>query len=286
MNHDSVPIARPRPSPFDIVLVAIGPVILAVGDYMFRGSPWRVAQGFVAGCVLGAIAWRWPRIMGPVLLVLSIPALAYSLIFTLYTFGMPNWLVSLWGSAAFLAGGVGVLRWHSTTQRPVRHIAVQAGLVGFLAAVLLLYFLILWPPQGKAILISLPIMKQAVAPQVQLGAGGVWAVCWTTPRVTVPEALESAKNLLESDGWTIVDTALYTGGISLISAQRGAYTLEVIYDPGASSHSCSTSADTGAYIAAYVRRAQARQFTELDQDRWCGLAISCLTVGTESPPGR
>ena len=145
--------------------------------------------------------------MGPVLLVLSIPALAYSLILALYSGGMPNWLVSLWGSVAFLVGAVGVLRWRSAARRPMRHIAIQAGWVGSLAAVFLLYFVILWPPQGKAILISLPIMKQAVAPQVQLGAGGVWAACWTTPQVTVPEALESAKNLLESDGWTIVDTA-------------------------------------------------------------------------------
>jgi hypothetical protein len=96
--------------------------------------------------------------------------------------------------------------------------------------------------------------------------------------VTVPEALESAKNLLESDGWTIVDTALSPQGI-LLSAQRGAYSLEVIYNPEASSHYCSTGADTGAYIAAYVRRAQARKFPEFDFDRWCGLAILCLTGG-------
>lgn len=276
MIDDSVLIARPRPSPFDIVLVIIGPVILAAGFNMLIGSPRLVAQGFVAGCALGAIAWLWPRIMGSVLLVLSIPALAYSLILTLYSGGFPNWLVSLWGSVAFLVGGVGVLRWRSATRRPMKHIAIQAGLVGSLAAIFLLYFVILWPPQGKAILLNLPIMKQAVAPQVQLGAGGVWATCWTTPRVTVPEALESINNLLESDGWTIVDTALSPQGI-LLSAQRGAYSLEVIYNPEASSHYCSTGADTGAYYAAYVRRAQARQFPEFDYDRWCGLAILCIS---------
>ena len=278
MSDDSVLIARPRPSPFDIFLVAIGPVMFTTGFYMLIGSPWLVAQGFVAGCALGAIAWRWLRIMGPVLLVLSFPALAYSLILTLYSGGMPNWLVSLWGSAAFLVGGVGVLRRRSAARRPMRHIAVQAGWVGSLAAVFLLYFVIMWPPQGKAILIHLPIMKQAVAPQVQLGAGGVWASCWTTPRVTVPEALDSSKNLLVSDGWTIVDTAFSPQG-SLLSAQRGAYSLEVIYNPEASSHYCSTSADTGAYIAAYIRRAQARQFPEFDFNRWCGLAIMCITGG-------
>jgi hypothetical protein len=95
MNDDSVLIDRPRPSPIDIVLVAIGPVILAAGLNMPIGSPWLVAQGFVAGCALGAIAWWWPRIMGPVLLVLSIPALAYSLILTIYTGGMLYTLVSL-----------------------------------------------------------------------------------------------------------------------------------------------------------------------------------------------
>jgi hypothetical protein len=203
--------------------------------------------------------------MGPVLLVLSIPALAYSLVVTLYTLGMPNWLFSLWGSVAFLVGGVGVLRWRSAARRPKRHIAIQAGWVGSLAAVFLLYFVILWPPQGKAILISLPIMKQGDTPYVQAEAGGIWAAYWTTPRVTVPEALESAKFLLESDGWTIVDTALYPRGIPLVSAQRGAYSLEVIYDPEASTPYFDPA--TGAYIAAYVRRAQARQFPEFDLNR-------------------
>jgi hypothetical protein len=278
MNDDPVLIHKPRPSPFDIVLLAIGPVILASGEYMLTGSPWLVAEGFVAGCALGAIAWRWPRIMGPVLLVLSIPALVYSLFLTLYTGGFPNWLVSLWGSVAFLVGGVGVLRWRSAALQPMRHIAIQAGLVGSLAAIFLLYFVILWPPQGKAILINLPIMKQAGAPQVQLGGRGVWATCWSTPRVTVREALESTKNLLESDGWTIVDTALSPQGI-LLSAQRGAYSLEVIYNPEASSHYCSTGANTGAYLAAYVRRAQARKFPGYDFERWCGLAIECITGG-------
>jgi hypothetical protein len=276
MIDDSVLIARRRPSPFDIVLVAIGPVILAAGIYMPIGSQLILAQGFVAGCILGAMAWQWPRIMGPVLLVLSIPALAYSLFLTLYTGGFPYTLFLLWGSLAFLIGGVGVLRWRSAARRPMRHIAIQAGWVGSLAVLFLLYYLILWPPQGKAILISLPIMKGAVAPQVQIGAGGIWAACWTTPQVTVTEALENAKNLLESDGWTIVDTALSPQGV-LLSAQRGAYSLEVLYNPEASSHYCSTGAATGAYFAAYVRRAQANQFPEFDFDRWCGLAILCIT---------
>jgi hypothetical protein len=61
MIDDSVLIARRRPSPFDIVLVAIGPVILAAGIYMPIGSQLILAQGFVAGCILGAMAWQWPR---------------------------------------------------------------------------------------------------------------------------------------------------------------------------------------------------------------------------------
>lgn len=278
MIDDSVHNTKPRASPFDIVLVAIGPIILAGAPNMFIGSNLLVAQGFIAGCALGAITWWWPRIMGPVLLVLSIPVLAYSLILTLYSAGMPNWLVSLWGSAAFLVGGVGVLCWHSAALRPMRHIAIQVGWVGSLAAVFLLYFLFMWPPHGKAILIRLPIMTHLVAPQVQLGAGGVWAACLATPRVIVTEALDRTKNLLKSDGWTIVDTASSPQGI-LISAQRGAYSLEILYDPEATSHYCSTSADTGAYIAAYVRRAQAKQFTAFDRDRWCGVAITCINSG-------
>jgi len=278
MIDDPVLIVRPQPSLFDIVLVAIGPVILAGAPNLFVGSQLLVAQGFVAGCVLGAIAWLWPRIMAPVLLVLSVPALAYSLILTLYSGGMPNWLVSLWGSAVFLVGAIGVLRWQSARRRPVRHIAIQAGWVISLAAVFLLYFVILWPPQGKAILMHLPIVNQVVPSQVQLGSGGVWAACWATPRVTVTEALDNAQYLLKSDGWTVVDTSSSPQGM-LISAQRGAYSLEVLYDPEASTHYCSTSADSGSYTAAYIRRGQAKQFTGFERDRWCGLAIRCITGG-------
>lgn len=208
MSDGTVLIARQRPSPFDIFLVAIGPVILAAGDYLFIRLPWPL--GFVAGCALAAMAWQWPRIMGPVLIVLSIPALAYSIMLTIYTLGMPIMLVFLWGSVAFLIGAVGVMRRQSAARKPARHIAIQAGLVGSLAAVFLLYVAILWPPQAKAILISLPIMKHAISPQVQIAGGGGWSACWFTPQVTVPEALESATNLLERDGWMIVDSALYS----------------------------------------------------------------------------
>ena len=135
--------------------------------------------------------------------------------------------------------------------------------IGSLAAVFLLYFVILWPPQGKAILLSLPIIEQADAPLVQAEAGGIWAAYWTTPRVTIPEALESVKRSVESDGWTIVDSSLWGQGIPLISAQRGAYSLEVIYEPDPPSPYWST----GAHMAAYVRRAQARLFDEPDPNR-------------------
>ena len=261
MIDDNVVIAKQRPSPFDIFLVVIGPVILAAGYYMvFIRLPWVLVLGFVAGCALGAMAWQWPRIMGPVLIVLSIPALAYYLFLAYYTLGMPVFLVFLWGSVAFLVGGVGVMRRHSAARRPTRHIAIQAGLVGSLAAVFLLYVAVLWPPQAKAVLYSLPIMKHAISPHDRLAAGGGWSACWFTPQVTVPEALESATNLLERDGWTIVDSALYSENDYLISAQRGAYSLLVIYDPDASDRYCSTSDETtSAYMQAIVRRAQARQ---------------------------
>ena len=109
-------------------------------------------------------------------------------------------------------------------------------------------------------MLSLPIMQQAVAPQVHAEAGGIWAAYWTAPRVTIPEALESVKGLLESDGWMIVDSSIYGFGIPIVSAQRGAYSLEVIYEPEAPRPDWST----GAYMAAYVCRAKARQFTGFD----------------------
>ena len=85
MSDGTVLIARQRPSPIDIFLVAIVPVILAAGYYMvFIRLPWFLVLGFVAGCALGAMAWQWPRIMGPVLIVLSIPALAYYLFLAYY----------------------------------------------------------------------------------------------------------------------------------------------------------------------------------------------------------
>jgi hypothetical protein len=261
MNDDSARVAQPRPRPFDIALVIIGPTILAAGIVPFNGSPGLAALGFVAGCALGVIAWRWPRVAGPGLLVLSVPGIAYGLVFALYTLGMPPALVSLWGSAAFLVGGVGVLRRRSAARRPMRHFFVQAGLVGSLAVIFLLYFVFLWPPQGRAILLSLPTVKQqVVAPRIRAEAGGVWAAYWATPQVTLPKALESVQAPLESDGWTVVDSSLWGRGSSLISAQRGAYSLEVVYVPDAP----ATYWPTGAYMAAYVRRAPARLFAEPD----------------------
>jgi len=266
MKNDYALTAQLRPAPVDLALVVIGPTVLAaVQSMLFTGSPrlTATALGFASGCALGAISWRWPKVAGPGLLVLSILDMFYSLFLTLYTLGMPYTLVLLWGSTAFLAGGVGVLRRRSATRRPRRHFFVKAGLVGSLAAVFLLYFVIMWPPRGKAILVSLPIIQTAVAEQVQAEFGGNWAAYWTTPRVTIPEALKSVKRSLESDGWTIVDSALDpAGGISLISAQRGEYSLVVIYDPENPSPYWSTGAYTGAYMKANVRRAQARQFTE------------------------
>ena len=66
--------------------------------------------------------------------------------------------------------------------------------------------------------------------------------------------------MLEADGWMIVDTALCPRSIPLISAQRGTYSLEVIYDPEAQ----VPYGSTGAYMATYVRRARARQFPNFD----------------------
>jgi hypothetical protein len=139
---------------------------------------------------------------------------------------------------------------------------LQAGAVGSLAAIFLLYFLFMWPPRGKAILLSLPIMDQAVE-HVQAEGGGNWLAYWTTPRVTIPEALQRVKGSLESGGWTIVDTAFDPAGdVSLVSAQRGAYSLLVMYDPGNPSPYWSTGDYTGAYMTAQVRRAQAIHFPE------------------------
>jgi hypothetical protein len=254
---------QPRSRPIDIALVIIGPTVL-VG----HGIPpaevllWQAALGFVTGCALGVIAWRWPRVAGPGLLVLSIPGIAFGLFFALYTRGAPADLVSLWGSAAFLAGGVGVLRRRSAARRPVRHFFVQAGLVGSLAAAFLLYFVLRWPPQGKAILLDLPIVEQAVEPRVWALAGGNWAADWAAPRVTLPEELDAVKRSLESDGWTIVDSSLRGDGTPLISAQRGAYSLMVIY-----SYPQIVGGEPEATMAVYVRRAPAQLIYEPDPSR-------------------
>ena len=239
----------------DLFLVVIGPTLFAAGFGWFKGSPWYAALGFAAGVVLAAIAWRWSRVGGPVLLVLSILTMLYGLVFTLYTLGMPQALVSLWGSAAFLAGAVSVLRWRTVTRRPTKYYVI-----GTLAAVFLLYFLILWPPQGRSILLSLPILPQEDAPYVAADAGGIWAAYWSAPQMTIQEALESVKGPLEADGWTIADTSVYGQGIPVVSAQRGSYSVEVIYVPNAPAEYWHT----GAYLAAYVRRAPARTFPGFD----------------------
>ena len=177
MNDKQDQAAQLKPHSFDLALVVIGPTLFGAGFGMFKGSPWYAVLGFVVGCLLAGAAWQWPKVAGLVILVLSIPALFYSLIFTLYTLGMPQALVSLWGSAAFLVGGIGLLRGRSATRRPWRHIFIVS-----LAAVFLLYFVILWPPQGRAILLSLPILEQGDPPQVTADAGGIWAASWSAPR--------------------------------------------------------------------------------------------------------
>jgi hypothetical protein len=263
MDDDLAHATQPRPFPTDIALVIIGPTVL-VG----HGIPpaevllWQAALGFVAGCALGAVAWRWPRVAGPGLLVLSVPGMAYGLFFVLYTRGMPADLVSLWGSAAFLVGVVGVLRRRAAARRPMRHFFVQAGLVGSLAAAFLLYFVFTWPPRGKAILLDLPVVEQAAEPRVWALAGGNWAADWAAPWVTLPEALETVKRSLESDGWTIVDSSLSGDGTPLISAQRGAYSLVVIY-----SYPHSVGGEPEADMAVYVRRAPAQLINEPNPSR-------------------
>jgi hypothetical protein len=252
MNDNSALTAQPRPHPFDLALVVIGSTLFGAGFGMFKGSPWFVVLGFLVGCALAAVTWWQPKFAGLVILILSILGMLYSLVFTLYTLAMPQALVSLWGSAAILTGGIGVLRQRSAVRRPWRHIFIVS-----LAAVFFLYFIIVWPPQGKAILLSLPIMEQGDPPQVQAEAGGIWAAYWSAPRVTIPEAFERIKPLLESDSWTIVDTTFFGPGTVLISAQRGAYSLEVIYEPEPPG-----SYWPDAYMAAYVRKGQARQFAE------------------------
>jgi hypothetical protein len=261
---------QPRPRPIDIALVIIGSTVL-VGLFMRPAELWlwHAALGFVAGCALGVIAWQWPRVAGPGLLVLSILSMAYNLVLALYILGIPPaGLLGLWGSTALLVGAMGVLRRRSAAQRATRHFVVQAGLVGSLGAAFLLYFVLSWPLQGKAILLNLPIMEQAVEPRVSALAGGSWAADWTTPRVTLPEALETVKRSLESDGWTIVDSSLWGEGVPLISAQRGAYSLLVIYDRvtyDPDFRRVDASAD--ASMSAYVRRAPARLIEEPDVRR-------------------
>lgn len=111
MNANQALSAQTKPEPFDLFLVVIGPTVLAaVQSNLFTGSARYAALGLAAGCVLAAIAWCWPKVAGPGLLVLSIPGMLYSLFLALYTIGMAYTLFLLWGATAFLAGGVGVLR--------------------------------------------------------------------------------------------------------------------------------------------------------------------------------
>jgi hypothetical protein len=175
MDNAEVIAAQPRPQLVDLILVVAGSTMLSAG-YSMLSLSWRpLILGFLGGCALGVLAWRWPKAAGPGLIVLSIPGLLFGLFLTIYTFGMPHALVSLWGSVVFLIGAIGVLRWRSATRQPKKHAIVQAGVAGSLAGIFLLYFLILWPAQGKAILLELPIVEQADAPQVRIEGGGNWA---------------------------------------------------------------------------------------------------------------
>jgi hypothetical protein len=264
MNDASVVSTKPRPQPVDLVLVVAGSIMLSAGYSMLSGSLKPLILGFLAGCTLGAIAWRWPKVAGPGLLVLAIPGLLFGLFLAVYTFGMPHALVSLWGAVTFLIGGVGVLRRRSVTRQPKKHTIVQAGLAGLLAGIFLLYFLILWPPQGKSILLDLPILNQDVAPQVRIEGGGNWAGYWSLPREAFSEVLMRVEGSLESAGWTIVDSGRDpTADIILISAQRGAYSLVVLYDPNNPSPYPGNGIYSDAYMTVKVRRGSEQRLSGL-----------------------
>lgn len=81
--------------------------------------------------------------------------------------------------------------------------------------------------------------------------------------MTIPEALETVKRSLEPDGWTIVDSSLRGNGIPLISAQRGAYSLVVTYNPDQRSF----GGEAATYMAVYVRKAPAQLINEPDPSR-------------------
>jgi len=69
---------------------------------------------------------------------------------------------------------------------------------------------------------------------------------------------------LESDGWTIVDSGRDpAGGIILISAQRGAYSLVVLYDPNNPSPYPGKGKYSDAYMTAKVRRGREQRLSGL-----------------------
>lgn len=257
MTPASAPAINP-PRWLDLLLVLIGPALLAAGLDQFNGAFSSTLLGLLVGGVLAVVAHRWSRVAKPVLLFLSIISLVYGIIFALYTLGLPPALVSLWGSVAFLVGALGLSHRLSSTRRPVGYI-----LLASLAVIMVLFFLILWPPRGRTILLTLPILPPTESPQVTADAGGIWAAYWTAPQMTKTDALTLVKGPLEADGWTMVDTSVYGLGFPLVSAWRGAYSLEILYVTDAPRDYWST----GAYMAAYLRRGPARLFVEPDSGR-------------------
>ena len=86
MNDNSSLSTQLKPHPFDLALVVIGPTLFGAVLGMFNGSSWSSVLGFVTGCALAATAWWRPKLAGLVIVVLSVPAVFYGLVFTLYNF--------------------------------------------------------------------------------------------------------------------------------------------------------------------------------------------------------
>lgn len=243
-----------HPHTLDLALLAVGSALTGLGIDMFSGAFLLASIGLAVGCASALAAWIWSRRVAPVLILVAVAVVASAILYAFYTLLSAQSLVAAWGAFSYVVGTSGVTLTRKRDADRARRVTFEALMLGVVGALMLTYFLAAWPLEGRTMLLDLSMAKQANVHDARPEAGGIWSAYWGTSRVPSRAAVENIETQLAADGWSFVSANSDTSPI--VSAQRGDYSLEVLYDPDANHRYWPT----GATMSAYVRRGPARRF--------------------------
>jgi hypothetical protein len=238
------------------LLIVGGAATVFAGIGAFQGSSWQallfswsVLPAIAVGLGVAAWAWAW-RVAARIVFAASLLVALACAAMAAYMMAVPTSLVAVSGSAAVVAGSLG-LSFRGSLPDPGRFLIGSVAVVASIAAVSLLFCALVWPPQGKRILLGLPLLAHMRC-DINTEPGGIWSAYWGVPHVAPSAAVGSIKSALAKDGWTITSNS--PDPSTVVDAAREGWFVEVLYEPDAPKDYWST----GAYMAAYVRRGPMR----------------------------